>query len=280
MCDCNTLGSACGLHTPYDQTYMSFGGGVQSTALAYLAMERHPELMRVVRSLPTHFLFADTGDEPRAVYEHVQKIKALLRANGLQFRTVRNKKRLSDSIRAGRLEIPLWVESSTKSRAPLRRACTANWKVQPLDASARAIFRPKASKPLGQWLGISVDEAQRVRISQEPWRHFIYPLILMGWSRKDCVSYLASKGVEAPKSACTFCPFRSNELWKSLPDDEINFVIELEDLIQKHHREGTGYFGRLRSIPSFHVSGIPIREKPWLSGDTSFNEECEGMCGV
>ena len=48
--------------------YVSFGGGVQSTAVAMMVIERHPDLIRVMGDVrPELWLFADTGDEPRAV---------------------------------------------------------------------------------------------------------------------------------------------------------------------------------------------------------------------
>jgi len=46
--------------------YVSFGGGVQSSALALLCMNHDARLLAVTGgALPELFMFADTGDEPR-----------------------------------------------------------------------------------------------------------------------------------------------------------------------------------------------------------------------
>ena len=48
---------------------VSFGGGVQSTTLAWLVIKRDPRLAKIVTTWPTLFVFADTGDEPAEVYD-------------------------------------------------------------------------------------------------------------------------------------------------------------------------------------------------------------------
>lgn len=64
-------------------SFISFGAGIQSTAIAFLVLEEHPELERVCRgNYPQHFFFADTGDEPLSVYHHLKK-------NEKRFRTSR-----------------------------------------------------------------------------------------------------------------------------------------------------------------------------------------------
>lgn len=72
-----------------DRAVVSFGGGVQSTTLAMLIIEQHPELMRAMGDeLPTAFMFADTGDEPEAVYAHVERMEQRIKAAGFDFVTV------------------------------------------------------------------------------------------------------------------------------------------------------------------------------------------------
>jgi hypothetical protein len=46
-----------------------------------------------------------------------------------------------------------------------------------------------------QYFGISTDEAQRAerakkRFESVKWAKPVYPLIEMGWSRKDCIAWL------------------------------------------------------------------------------------------
>lgn len=289
------LGATCqvcagGTWSGYDGCYMSFGGGVQSTAMAYLCINKHPDLMRVSGGeLPSMFLFADTGDEPKAVYEHVERVFADLRAAGFECKTTAKGPKLSTTLERARLDIPLWVVSKSGKRAPTRRVCTFDWKVTPLDRAAKKHFKidlRRSGEPpmIAQWLGISLDEVQRCRNSTDVWRHYIYPLVAMKWTRTDCVNYLTSLGITAPKSACTFCPFRSDELWASLPEDELAEVMKLERDIERMYEEKRGYFGKVQSLPTFHKTGIPIREKPWVKpdsdGTSGFDNECAGICGV
>ena len=60
---------------------LSFGAGVQSSALILLALEgRHPK--------PDLVVFADTGSERPRTYETVKQISRLCRAGGVEFVTV------------------------------------------------------------------------------------------------------------------------------------------------------------------------------------------------
>lgn len=71
------------------RAYMSFGGGVQSTAIAMLAISRDERLLRVSGGvLPELYVFADTGDEPEALYPHVADMRARIEASGAKFMTV------------------------------------------------------------------------------------------------------------------------------------------------------------------------------------------------
>ena len=120
------------------KTIVSFGGGVQSTALAIL-------VLRGKLPRPDLWLFADTGDEPAAVYPHVQKWKARIEDAGMTFEVLHrypDKISLSDHILdrlnnrggAGAAVIPFFVDSIDRpDRMPLRRKCTYEFKVVTLD---------------------------------------------------------------------------------------------------------------------------------------------------
>jgi hypothetical protein len=47
-------------------------------------------------------------------------------------------------------------------------------------------------------------------------------------------------------------------------------------------RQEQGYASRLRSLPTLHRSGIPLRERPFDRGEDSgaMDNECAGICGV
>jgi 3'-phosphoadenosine 5'-phosphosulfate sulfotransferase (PAPS reductase)/FAD synthetase len=297
------LGTTCqicagGSGRAYHGVYVSFGGGVQSTALAYLCINKDERLVKAVGQLPSLFLFSDTGDESATTYSHIDKVFKDLAAAGFDAQTtykrkivskgVKEKCDLSSTFALGKVEIPAWIEGNSKRvRSFIRRQCTFHWKVEPIEIYAKKYFdvrlRKRRVPPLiSQWLGISLDEAQRSRKSTETWRHYVYPLLAMGWTRSDCVNYLSSIGVSATKSACIFCPFRSDQEWSELSEEEINRVAELEETMTKCHQEKIGHVGKLSTLPSFHRSGTPIREKPWKASELGgqFDNDCAGMCGV
>lgn len=272
-----------------DAVYVSFGGGVQSTAIAMLVINKDPRLLAVTNGmLPKSFIFADTGEEPRAVYEHIEMMKQKIEAAGLVFKTVKKPGRLGDTVFNGRLDIPAWVLSDRGDRKPARRACTFDWKVTVLDREAKRLhginLRKRSKQPVvAQWYGMSRDEVQRMRVSKDVWRWFVYPLVSMRWTRDDCLKYLESIGMSAPKSACTFCPFHGDDVWRSLEPADLQRAIDVEEEMQRRWREkdAKGILARLRSMPTLRRDGIPLKDRPFDNSDnpSEMGAECAGICG-
>ena len=67
-------------------TFFSFGGGRQSTAIALLLINEPEKFTNAGLTIPKTILFADTGAEPIAVYEHVNRIGDMLIRAGFDFR--------------------------------------------------------------------------------------------------------------------------------------------------------------------------------------------------
>ena len=64
-----------------DFTYLSLGGGVQSSTLAeMIAVGELPA--------PDLILFADTGDEPQYVYDHIDYLRGRVATVGVELVTV------------------------------------------------------------------------------------------------------------------------------------------------------------------------------------------------
>lgn len=278
------------------RSVVSFGGGVQSTALALLALENHPELVRAMgEAIPRLWLFADTGDEPRAVYAHVDRMRERIVAAGLDFVTV-SAGRLSDHViekaSAGQRGIsmpPMFVKTRDGDTMPVRRGCTRDFKAKPLDAEIRrrcGVRRGYKGDPfVRQWYGISADESQRMRISQDAWRTFEYPLVRMGWSRERCHRFLDDRGVNAPRSACVFCPFHSASEWRRIMADPYERA-RVEAFEASVHRayQAHGTVAGLDSRPYLHRSRIAIGSVDHDGGQRSlwstWDQECSGVCGV
>lgn len=282
--------------------YMSFGGGVQSTTLALLALHRDPRLLKVTRgAVPALYLFADTGDERLVTIAHVEKMRAWLEGAGYRFEVLRRPQSLSEHVlsrvREGRGGInlpPVMIESADGRAMPANRGCTKHFKVALLDGHAKRAFKAerKAGEVITQWYGMSHDEPHRLRDSQEPWRAFSYPLYEMGWTRWHCEQYLATQTypdgepVLCVRSSCVYCPFHSNAEWRELRDhDAEGWARALA--FDAALREGGEPIAGLKSLAYVHKGRVPLGDaaldEPPSSQMDLFgvqDEECAGVCGV
>lgn len=136
-----------------------------------------------------------------------------------------------------------------------------------------------------QWIGISLDEVQRMKPSRDPWIRCEWPLIARRMSRHDCHRWLASHNFpEPPRSACVFCPFHSDAEWRRLRDEEPKAFA---DAVQFDYdlRKTKAAVDNFHSTPYLHRSLMPL-DKVDFSTDTDkgqlllWGNECEGMCGV
>jgi 3'-phosphoadenosine 5'-phosphosulfate sulfotransferase (PAPS reductase)/FAD synthetase len=237
--------------------------------------------------MPSVFYFADTGDEPDAVYQHVAKMRDVMAKHGIDLVDVKRGKEwpLSRHIidRASRGDggismIPMFVSTKT-TPSPIRRGCTQDYKVKPIE---KAIKEAHGKSPIYQWFGISADESQRMKDSQKKYRHFWYPLVEMGWKRSHCVEYLKSMDLDPPRSACFYCPFHSDHEWKRIGPEERAKSAQIENKIHAIYDE-KGIAG-LKSKPHLHRTLKPIGEIDFYAQRDLFYEpmddECFGVCGV
>ena len=82
-----------------------------------------------------------------------------------------------------------------------------------------------------------------------------------------------------PRSACTFCPYHSNDEWREIKKnkEEWDEVVALDKKIRKGTKKNT-------DLVYLHKSAVPIDEAeldPNKDQQDLFNDVCdEGMCGV
>jgi hypothetical protein len=260
---------------------LSLGAGVQSTAMLLMAMEGE------IKPKPDLIVFADTQWEPAAVYDNLERLRKL----GAEIEVV-----TAGDIRADALDpkknfasIPLiTVQPVTGDKGMLRRQCTREYKIAPIRRLIRQRLKQRQQNRAVMWMGITTDEALRMRESNVKYIENRYPLIDMGLSRRDCMTWLNKHGYEPPqRSACIGCPFRDAASWrdiKKMPDewaDVVDFDERLRSELGITERLGSGKQAFL------HSSGTPLRDvdlrtledKGQLVFD-GFGVECEGMCGV
>lgn len=268
-----------------DMTYMSIGLGRQSTAMGLLALDG--QLPR-----PDYFVFADTGDEIAATYKHLRVMQGIAKDFGMPFYVVQEGV-LSDELldpNGTRSFIPAFVKNPDSAvSAPLHRKCTEEFKGKPIEEKARELLGYKKGgrikEKVGAYIGISLDEADRMKPSPRPWVTRLYPLIDARLRVEDCERVcLDHLGYIPPKSACRHCPYRSNASWlklKTEEPEEFEKAAKVDDGIRDLKRAGVKF-------PAFlHRSCVPLREidfETLVHGDKRqlnlFTNECEGMCGV
>ena len=66
-------------------------------------------------------------------------------------------------------------------------------------------------------MGISLDEARRMRDSDVKYMENRWPLVERYITRQMCINWLIEHDIPVPpKSACSFCPYQSLETWRNL----------------------------------------------------------------
>lgn len=266
---------------------LSLGAGVQSTTLALMAA--HGE----VGPMPDCAIFADTGWEPAAVYEHLAWLRS---GNVLPFPVyiVSGGDIRADLLRAGTGErwasIPAFTRTVRGIRVEIgmiRRQCTKDYKIVPIRRKVRELAeltrRRSPSVPVvEQWIGISLDEIIRMKPSFEAWQINRWPLIEQAMSRQDCLRWLERHDYPIPpKSSCVGCPFHSDDEWRRLRDTDADAwaeAIEVDAAIR------TGLRG-IRGEVFLHRSALPLGDAD-LSTPADLGQldlwpnECSGLCGV
>jgi 3'-phosphoadenosine 5'-phosphosulfate sulfotransferase (PAPS reductase)/FAD synthetase len=288
---------------PVDLLYIAFGGGVQSTALALLWANRDPRLGEVLARKfgegrwPDLAIFADTGDEPEATYAHVWRCAEVLGGAGLRLDVVHRDEActplgqsvLQDKHRSG--SPPVFLRNADGSQGVLRRECTENFKIDPINRHLRALLgaepgRPVRGKTAGILLGISTDEAQRADASTLPWLVTYHPLLWMGWSRGDCLRYLESQGFyDVPKSACVFCPYRKDAEWGQMKREAPQDFARACAFDEAYRAAGSPTLTRVpdngRGHVFLHRSLKPLAEIDFTTPTRDLfeqGEECTGHC--
>ncbi len=255
-------------------TSISLGAGVQSTVLALMADagELGPK--------PDFCIFADTGWEPAAIYEHLDWLEGELsipvhRVSNGNIRT-----------RRGAEQIPLFVDGDD-GPGITKRSCTTDYKIVPIHRKIRELI---GAKPLGRlkngvWvdvlMGISFDEIQRMKPAMVKWQHKSYPLVDRRITRQDCKDYFADRypGRALHRSACIGCPYHSNAEWYRI---KMTDPTSWADAVYFDRRLRSGEFEfSYNNDVYLHRSLVPLSEVDFTKTalDFSFDAECEGMSG-
>jgi len=250
---------------------ISLGWGVQSFTLA--AMVALGELE------PVDFaIHADTTHEFSGTYAHAAKWAPWLEAHGVKVVTVKNENQRDMINRWGGLRIPAYTITK-KGDGQVHRQCTGDWKIQPV---RRYIQSVRNRQPVEQWIGISLDEFQRMRDSDVKYITNRYPLVERRMTRNDCIAWLERHGLEVPpKSACTFCPFHNTAEWRKIKASPADWqeAVTVDRAIRKA-RPPYDLFVHSSRKPLEEVDLRTPEEKGQMSifDEPDENGECSGVC--
>jgi hypothetical protein len=248
---------------------ISYGGGVQSTALLVLAGTGR---------LPVDAaLMANVGDDSEhpATLAYVRNVAMPWAADHEVPLHLLNRHKRDGSIETlwGRLmreesrSLPIPVRMS--NGAPGTRSCTADFKIRVVgkwlkEHGASADDRATVN------IGISVDEIQRANTRRvEPHEVIAYPLLGLGMRRTDCARLIAAAGLPVPpKSSCFFCPYHRPTVWATMRAEEPELFdrsCQLEDTLNtRRERLGkdpvylTRYGKPLRHVVPEGVQLLPL----------------------
>ena len=249
--------------TAYGPRVLSFGGGVQTTALAVLVAKGELACERII--------FADTGGEHPATYAHLQEFQAWLIDRGCPIeRVAAPVGPLADYIRARSTPIPVRVGDNEGIG---HRQCTRQWKITPLTKAA--------GRPCTMILGISYDEVQRMKPSPDKGVTREWPLIDMRLTREDCRRIIADASLpEAPKSACFFCPLLPVAHYRRMASEEPDLFaqcVALENVINER-RSAKGQRPAYLSATCRPLAELGAGQLSMFASQEA--EECEGVCFV
>jgi hypothetical protein len=187
-------------------------------------------------------------------------------------------------------EKKVWIEPGAHGR--LRRQCTGRYKIDPVMKRAKELA---GDRPIEIWLGVSIDEAHRMKSDPSDMVRYFYPLIFnqknsgfAPMNRNDCKIFLKQIDWTAGKSACFMCPFHSDAVWGQMKKHQPEiFALACDyDERMRHARPGYACFVHRQRIPLrdvyFYDADPKVLDLGLFQGqDMSETGGCDdGYCGL
>ena len=256
---------------------ISLGAGVQSSALALMAAKGE------ITPMPDFAIFADTQAEPQSVYRWLDWLETQL---PFPVHRVTKGDLTVDAVKIrhskkGGTYLSNFIPYFGIKRGNIQqvmRQCTADYKIRPI----QKFLRQFKKDGIIQWLGISTDEAHRQKDSRVKWIENRYPLIEQRISRADCLNWMGANNYpQPPRSACVYCPYKSDLEWnllKTTEPEEFQKAVQFERDLQDAQRNQES----LKTIPFLHRTCKPLESVQFRHQDqpNMFGNECSGLCGV
>ncbi len=237
---------------------LSFGAGVQTTALAILIYQGKVKADMAI--------FADTGCERPETYWYMDTwTKPLLASAGLPLKIVRSELPSEQPDLYGFL----WKHRDIVGVQ--QRKCTYHFKLGPI--------KKAVGRDVHFLIGFSADEVKRTKRKRTYWAEESYPLIELGLTGSDCQRLIQSEGMIVPiKSSCFICPFQTPFEWQWLKVNHPDLFQKALDLEARYHERKPEFrdtFGIYRGLPLRHIA-----EGQQYSMGLTLETSCwNGACG-
>jgi len=253
---------------------VSLGAGKQSSYMLLQALEGK------FKYKPDFAIISDTGCEPKYVYEYLEWLKKYVKEKyNFEIITVTAGNILRDTLeyvngdRSRVAQLPLRLGGNG---GLVMRQCTNDYKIAPLRKYIQTI---RNGKRVRLWIGISLEEMERMKESNVKYIEHYYPLVLNQIRIDAIVNWFDESGIRQPgKSACLICPFHSDAYWRRFKKEfpaEFEQACQFDEAIRKYPKlKRQAYLSKhLKPLREIDFSFLPSLFPDMI-------EECEGLCGL
>lgn len=211
---------------------LSFGAGMQSTALALMSCENAKAGKQLHPWVPVYdaVIFCDLGLEPEGVNTQMEFTRKACEDAGIFFQVLDTPlyQHFVENFGERRtISIPWWTITEDGHKSKMPRNCTIDYKVNAITQYVRwellgykkgQRLKEEDIKAHEMHMGFSKEEERRCH--ENPHKlHF--PLVKMGWTRSESYQYILENwGLDTKASACAFCPFHRNYFYQHIREFE------------------------------------------------------------
>lgn len=218
---------------------LSFGAGMQSTALALMSCENAYAAQKgreyPYPKVPVYDLviFCDLGFEPPWVKHQADFVEKSCESVGIWYKTLDTplyQDLMRDFGKKRVVSIPWWTLGDDGHKSKMPRNCTIDYKVEEISKFIRwnvlgyrkgQRLKEEDKKAHEMHMGFSFEEKKRCKESPNPMFVNRFPLVDMELVRADNYAYIKDVwGLDTKASACAFCPFHKNFFFKYLREHE------------------------------------------------------------
>lgn len=229
---------------------LSFGAGMQSTALALMSCENAIVGRPVHPQVPIYddVVFCDLGFEPPWVKTQADFVRRSCESAGIHYKEIKSPLYEDFMTNFGErrtISIPWWTIKEDGHKSKMPRNCTIDYKVELISKYVRwellgykkgQHLRPEDQKAHEMHMGFSYEERKRCKESPNPMFVNKFPLVDMLLVRADNYAYIRDVwGLETKASACSFCPFHRNYFYQYLKNnvpDDYRRLVEMDELLR------------------------------------------------